>query len=114
MFRLYSNENFPQPVVNELRRLGCDVVTVLESGHAGQAWPDDEVLEYARADARILLTLNRRDFFALHQTKPYHSGIVACTVDADFTGQAARVFSSLCDNLDMTGVLVRVNRPISK
>ena len=110
MFRLYSNENFPQPVVNELRRLGCDVVTVLESGHAGQAWPDDEVLEYARGDNRILLTLNRRDFFALHKTKPDYAGIVACTVDADFTGQAARIFSVLCDNLDMAGVLICINR----
>lgn len=31
MFRLYSNEDLPQPVVNELRRRVCDVVTVLES-----------------------------------------------------------------------------------
>ena len=27
MARLYANENFPLPVVNELRRLGHDVLT---------------------------------------------------------------------------------------
>ncbi len=35
MARIYANENFPLPVVEELRRLGHDVVTSLESGNAG-------------------------------------------------------------------------------
>ncbi|KAB2648546.1 MAG: hypothetical protein DVB27_00235 [Verrucomicrobia bacterium] len=74
--RLYSNENFPLPVVEELRRLGCDVTTVLETEHAGQAWPDDEVLRYASSENRVLLTLNRKDFFRLHRAQPGHGGIV--------------------------------------
>ncbi len=49
MLRLYSNENFPLPVVEELRRLGCDVTTVQETGRAGQSWPDAEVLGFAAA-----------------------------------------------------------------
>ena len=32
MVRLYSNENFPFPVVQELRRLGHDITTVQETG----------------------------------------------------------------------------------
>ncbi len=98
-------------MVTGLRKLGCDVVTVLESGRAGQAWPDDKVLHYATTQGRILLTLNRRDFFTLHKTTPGHAGIVACTVDADFSGQASRIFSSLCDHPGMAGTLIRVNRP---
>lgn len=36
MARLYANENFPLPVVTELRRLGHDVLTVRESGKAAR------------------------------------------------------------------------------
>jgi len=36
MARLYSNENFPLPVVEELRRLGHDVLTIQETGKAEQ------------------------------------------------------------------------------
>jgi hypothetical protein len=32
MARLYSNENFPLPVVEKLRALGHDVLTVQEAG----------------------------------------------------------------------------------
>ncbi len=46
MARLYSNENFPLPVVVELRRLGHDVLTVQEAGKANQEIPDDEVLAF--------------------------------------------------------------------
>jgi len=34
--RLYANENFPFPVVQELRRLGHDVLTVMADGRAFQ------------------------------------------------------------------------------
>ncbi|MDW8269706.1 MAG: DUF5615 family PIN-like protein [Anaerolineae bacterium] len=55
MARLYANENFPQPVVEELRRLGHDVMTSHESGQAGQALSDEKVLAFAIAEARILI-----------------------------------------------------------
>jgi len=35
MARLYSNENFPMPVVAELRNFGHDVLTIQETGKAG-------------------------------------------------------------------------------
>ena len=47
MARLYSNENFPLPVVEELRQLGHDVLTTLEAGYAGQAISDEAVLDFA-------------------------------------------------------------------
>ena len=46
MARLYANENFPLPVVNELRRLGHDVLTTQDTDRAGKAVPDEEVLEW--------------------------------------------------------------------
>lgn len=41
MARLYANENFPLPVVNELRRWGHDVLTIQETGRARQSVPDE-------------------------------------------------------------------------
>ena len=40
MMRFYSNENFPIPVVDELRKLGHDVLTIQETGMAQQSFPD--------------------------------------------------------------------------
>ena len=111
MARLYSNENFPFPVVEELRRLGHDVLTVLETGHAGQAWPDEEVLAFATGEQRALLTLNRKHFFRLHHLKPAHSGIVACTFDANFVELAARIHAAVSPSMALSGQLLRINRP---
>ena len=79
MASLYANENFPQPVVEELRRLGHDVLTVRETGKAGQSWPDEAVFEFAISQKRAVLTVNRRHFFRLHHSNPNHAGIIACT-----------------------------------
>jgi hypothetical protein len=46
-YRFYAGENFPFPVVEELRRLGHDVLTMYEDGSANQSIPDDEVLALA-------------------------------------------------------------------
>jgi hypothetical protein len=58
MARLYSNENFPPPVMIVLRELGHDVLTSYESGNANKAIPDAEVLSFDVEQVRILLTLN--------------------------------------------------------
>lgn len=60
MAHLYANENFPFPVVEALRQLGHDVLTMREDGQAGQAMPDDRVLERASKLERAVVTLNRR------------------------------------------------------
>jgi hypothetical protein len=49
MARLYSNENFPLPVVEKLRVLRHDVLTIQETGKAEQALPEKEVLVLPRA-----------------------------------------------------------------
>ena len=111
MARLYSNENFPFPVVEELRRLGHDVLTVLETGHAGQAWPDEQVLAFATSEQRALLTLNRKHFFRLHALEPNHSGIIACTFDANFLALAARIDAAIASTNSLGGQVLRINRP---
>ncbi|QUV84506.1 DUF5615 family PIN-like protein [Chloracidobacterium aggregatum] len=111
MARLYANENFPLPAVEALRRLGHDVLTSYESGRAGQAIPDEEVLAFAVAEARILITLNRKHFVRLHQRYVDHTGIIVCTVDPDFKALAQRVHAALMTQHQMAGQLVRINRP---
>lgn len=111
MAMLYSNENFPMPVVEELRRLGHEVLTVLEAGKAEQAIADDEVLAFAVSLGRAVLTLNRKHFIRLHQEHPSHAGIVVCTFDPDFAGQAERIHALLQLHPQLTGQLLRVNRP---
>jgi uncharacterized protein with PIN domain len=81
MARLFADENFPLPVVEALRQLGHDILTLYESGKAGQQVSDDEVLRLANDEKRIFLTLNRKHFIRLHGEKPGHKGIIVCTFD---------------------------------
>lgn len=111
MARLYANENFPLPVVDELRRLGHDVLTIQETGSAGQSVPDEAVLALARGDGRAVLTLNRKHFVHLHGERPDHAGIIACTFDPDFAGQAERIHAAIGSRAQLSGQLIRINRP---
>jgi predicted nuclease of predicted toxin-antitoxin system len=111
MARLYANENFPLPAVEELRRLGHDTLTSHEAARAGQAMPDEEVLRFAKSENRVLLTLNRKHFIHLHTTSPDHAGIIVCTFDADFKSLAHRVHAAIDSPSNLSGRLIRINRP---
>jgi hypothetical protein len=109
--RLFADENFPFPVVEALRRMGHDVVTVADAGKAGRALTDKAILQLAGADRRAVVTLNRRHFVRLHAVEPNHAGIIVCSLDLDFDGQAARVDQAVATQESMAGRLIRVNRP---
>ena len=111
MAKLYSNENFPFPVVKYLRELGHNVLTVQETVRTGQLLSDEAVLSFASAEGRSVLTLNRRHFIRLHNEKLQHAGIVVCTFDPDFAGQAKRIHDAIGLNSHLSGRLIRVNRP---
>ena len=112
MARLYTNENFRRRIVEALRTIGHDVLTSFEAGNANLGIPDDEVLDFARANNRIVVTFNRKDFIQLHKQNSNHSGIIVCTEDKDYRGLANRideVISSLNNNTE--NQLIRINRP---
>jgi hypothetical protein len=113
MARLYTNENFPQQVVDELRRLGHEVLTSQEAGNAGQGIPDEEVLNFACANNCAVLTLNRRHFIRLHQQQPAHGGIIVCTFDPNFASLAARIDAALRACAKLSRQLIRINRPVT-
>jgi len=110
MASLYSNENFPLPVVEKLRALGHEVLTIQEAGKADQALPDQEVLAFATREHRAVLTLNRLHFIRLHRQQPGHAGIIVCKFDPDFEAQAQRIHKTIGDQPVLTGQLLRVNR----
>lgn len=111
MALLFGDEHFPLPAVEALRQHGHDVATVQDRGLAGVGFPDPDVLALATAEGRGVLTFNRRHFFRLHASAPGHAGIVACTRDLDYPALAARVHAAVTAAGDLTGQLIRVNRP---
>lgn len=112
MARLYTNENFRRRIVEALRALGHDVLTSFEAGNANLGIPDDEVLGFARANNRIVVTFNRKDFIQLHKQNSNHSGIIVCTEDKDYTGLANRIHEAILSlNNNTINQLIRVNRP---
>ncbi len=110
MARLFADENFPLPVVQSLRQLGHDVLTIQESGKDNQSFLDESVLELASADDRSVLTINRKDFIALHKASSVHKGIIVCTADLDFVGQAHRIHRAINSYKALARELIRVNR----
>ncbi|WP_437730757.1 DUF5615 family PIN-like protein [Sorangium sp. So ce1335] len=111
MASFHANENFPCQVVEGLRALGHDVLTTQEAGNAGQAIPDEMVLEFATRAERAVLTLNRRDFIRRHRQRADHAGIVVCAEDPDTDRQIARIHDAIAPLPSLAGQLVRVNRP---
>jgi predicted nuclease of predicted toxin-antitoxin system len=113
MAALYSDENYPLGIVKHLRKLGHDVLTCREAGNADRGVTDEEVLAFATAQRRAVITHNRKDFFRLHVSSAgQHGGIVACTFDSDEARQAARVHAAVSAHPDgLQGKVLRVYRP---
>ena len=107
---LYADEDFSFPIVEELRRLGHDVVTAQEDGRQGASDPD--ILARAHAIGRAVLTYDRRHFERLHRQGAAHSGMLSATHDQDFPALAARIHTAL-SGLSLGRWCLRVNRPAS-
>jgi hypothetical protein len=105
---LYADHNFFFPIVEELRRLGHDVLTADQDGHSTA--DDPIILARAHALGRVVLTFNRWDFEKLHLQGDAHSGILSASQDHDHVALAARI------DYKLRGVSpgrwhLRVNRP---
>lgn len=72
---LLLDEMYPPSLAAALRARGHDVVAVLDTDVGLAACPDHEVLAWAAADQRCLITENVRDFAQLSPHLP-HAGIV--------------------------------------
>jgi hypothetical protein len=106
---LYADKDFPLPVVEELRRLGHDVITAQEDGRRHTA--DVDLLSRAHLLGRAVLTHNRRDYERLDRQGAAHSGILSATQDPNrHAALAARIGAALSGRSPGRWC-VRVNRP---
>src|SRR3954465_2588242 len=111
MAHLLADENFPWPVVIELRRLGHDAADMEGVGLAHRGISDAVVLDIATRERRAVLTLDRGDFYRLHRSRDTHGGIVACTQDVNWVRMAARIDAAISAIDALTGQYIRVTRP---
>ncbi|KHD06945.1 hypothetical protein PN36_34180 [Candidatus Thiomargarita nelsonii] len=111
MTRLYADENFPKSIIEELRKLGHDVLTASEAGQANQRIPDTQVLAYATQQKRVVITQNRSDFIRLHKIVKIHAGIIVCREDRKYPLQLAqRIHAQLLTHTLLDNILIRVNK----
>src|SRR5947209_20282366 len=108
MANRYADENFKYAVVENLRVLGHEVLTVQEAGQ--QQGSDPQVLAYATAAGRAVLTFNRRHFIRLHRQVASHAGDIVCT-DDDAAALAARIDQAIASSPALANQLLRVDRP---
>jgi hypothetical protein len=111
MASLLADEDFEQRVVEALRGLGHDVITVREEGLANLGTPDPAVLAHATSLGRAVLTHNRTDFVHLHGASAAHAGIIAVSRDRDSQAAALRIHTEIVRAGGLVGLLLRVNRP---
>lgn len=99
-------------MVEALRRLNHDVLTIYEDGRANQRYPDESILETATQYGRAVLTTNRKHFIRLHLTATNHCGMIVCTFDPNFESQAQRINEAIQSFESLAGQLIRINRPV--
>jgi predicted nuclease of predicted toxin-antitoxin system len=96
---------------HELKRLLQEAghhVTVPADAQPPLSGADDAIhFAHARATARVILTLNLRDFKDLHDREPEHPGILAVYQDNDPTKDMSyRQVVQAVANLERTGVAI--------
>jgi predicted nuclease of predicted toxin-antitoxin system len=92
--RLYFDEDSSRhSLARELRARGVDLATVLETGMAGKT--DEEQLQWATLNDRVLYSFNRGDFYRLHtiwlNEQRSHSGIILSRQDLPVCEQMRRL-----------------------
>jgi hypothetical protein len=67
------------------------------------------VLEFSTQEQRILLTINRKDFFRLHRYGNLkHAGIVACAQDSNPGALAQKIHHAVRDLESCEGKFIKV------
>lgn len=75
MLRYFFDEHVKEPIADQLKRRGIDVLTAKDAGRANQEIPDDEQLAFAVSQGRVLVTADR-DFTTLAYTCTPHEGVI--------------------------------------
>jgi len=100
--RILANENFPGPLIRELRRLGHDVLSVKETMRGAT---DLEVLARSRQEERLVVTFDK-DFgeLAFRFGLSTQSGIILFRLSGSSPeADNARVLAAFASGIDWTG-----------
>lgn len=100
--RILANENFPGPVIRELRQRGHDVASIKESMRGAA---DPEVLARAQAEERLVVTFDK-DFgeLAYRYGLPASSGVILFRLSGSSPEiDNARALSALESRIEWTG-----------
>jgi predicted nuclease of predicted toxin-antitoxin system len=100
---LIDEDSQDKLLVKFLLDAGYDLITANQAGLMGQS--DSIVLNYAVNNNRVLLTLNCRDFKALHEANPTHPGILAVYRDFDLSkNMSFKAIVKAIANLEASGI----------
>lgn len=105
--RLLANENFPGDAVDELRRKGHDVAWIRTDAPGSN---DVEVLERAKAEARIIITFDK-DFgeLAFRERLPAPCGIILFRIAQPSSSYVARYAAMAIESVpDPSGMFIIV------
>ena len=73
MLRYFAGENFDPVIAEGLRRVGIDVLTVVEAGRRGKS--DSDHIRYCIGEKRVVVT-HDVDYQMIHRAGTTHAGIV--------------------------------------
>lgn len=77
---LYLDEDSSEhAVLNALREAGYDVTSAVEEGRANRDISDQEQLEYASSEGRMLFSFNKQDYIPIHK-KWFEQGREHCGI----------------------------------
>jgi uncharacterized protein with PIN domain len=99
------DEHVAGSVAQALRRRGIDVVTAAEASLIGA--DDSDLLEFARAEARVIVT-HDSDFLRLHHQGIPHDGIAYCKQGLRTIGQVVSMLILVYEALDSSEMAGRV------
>jgi len=110
MARLDADELFPRGVVEWLRLMIHNILTLQAAGKDNPKNPDEEVLAFAVSENRAVLTLNRCYFIRLHSLQSDHAGIIVCKPHQDLARMAANINEAISSLATLTNQLIRLYR----
>jgi predicted nuclease of predicted toxin-antitoxin system len=115
----FLDEDLSYRVAEGLRRVGIDAVSATELGRSNRRLPDQQQLEYAAAEGRVLVTYNRADYQTLdiewRNQGLTHPGILWCvdrSIPRHAIGELVRAVEAVAAQYEsLDGICMLLPRP---
>ena len=91
--KLFANENLFDPIIDYLRSLGHDVLSIREAGLCGIS--DDEVYQLACKEKRVIITMDK-DFSGMFRFPPKScGGIIVVKIYRRTVNETLKIFKNI-------------------